>query len=74
MIDRQKEVCNPFVPLPSLVADSNRVSFHKFIATWESYQQALLKKVNSQTSQPPPPTQADVSSVNGSGTSSEESG
>lgn len=74
MIDRQKEVRNPLAPLLGPVVDAYYFLLHKLIATWESYQQALLKKVSSPTSQPPPPTQADVTSVNGSGTSSEDSG
>lgn len=43
----------------------------ELIATWEAYQQALLKKATPQTPQPPPPAHAEASSVNGS--SSEES-
>ena len=72
MIDRQKEVGNFLVPLLSCTTDAPHLLSHKLIVTWESYQQALLKKANPQAPQPPHPAHAEASSVNGS--SSEESG
>ena len=73
MIDRQKEVAYLLSYPLRLIADAYSLLHRQLIATWESYQQALLKKVNPQTPQPQHPTQTEASSVNGSGTSSEES-
>ena len=51
------------------------IELEQLIETRESYRQALLKKVNLQTPQPPPLAQTEALSVDKlAGTSSEESG
>ena len=59
---------------PYVLLLTHAILLHQLIATWESHQQVLLRKANPQTPWPSPPVLTEVSFVNGSRTSSEESG
>ena len=57
---------------PYVLLLTRAILLHQLIATWESYQQVLLRKANPQTPRLPLPALTEVSFVNGSRTSSEE--